>query len=150
MDWEAIKQVVLEAVQAMRTMPYEPSRDFKTLWPAMWCEWASIAIAEALHERGLGEWTFIQARPPDDPSGHAWLEYRADDGTVLYSIDATLHQFSRHENPHIGEGRTPAADEFTDVRFEGPWRDWPVIAYKPQYIEFAKMTLRQMRELESA
>ena len=125
-------------------MKYEPSRNFKTLWPGMWCEWASIGIAEVLHERGLGEWTFVQASRPGETNGHAWLEFRDMDGNARYSIDATLHQFPEYDAPYVGPGRTPAAGEFTCVNFAGPWKDWEVITYTPQFVEFAEATVHQM------
>ena len=144
LDVDAVKQTTKDAVAAARAMDYEPSHGFKTLWPDMWCEWASIAIAEALRASELGEWTFVQASRSDELNGHAWLELRDDDGTVLYSIDATLHQFKHHDSPFTGPGETPAKSEFTNVRFEGQWRDWHVITHTPKFIEFADATLREL------
>lgn len=129
----------------MLAMDYEPSMNFKDLWPSMWCEWASIGISEALRVRGQGEWTFVQHGRPDDLGGHAWLELRADSGSLQYTIDATLHQFGRYgSQAFFGDASTPAAAEFTEVNYEGPWRGWKVLSYKPQYITFAEATLRQM------
>lgn len=46
---------------AVIEMDDEPWRNAKTIFPAVWCEWASIAVAEVLAHRDLGEWTFISA-----------------------------------------------------------------------------------------
>ncbi|TFD04116.1 hypothetical protein [Cryobacterium sp. TMT1-66-1] len=146
MEWKAAQWTAQEAVDAMLSMPYEPSRNFKTIWPSMWCEFASIAIAEALRVRALGDWTFVQAGRPGETSGHAWLEYPSDSGKVEYSIDATLHQFARYDEPYFGPGRTPAAAEFTTTNFKGAWRDWPALSFQPLCYAFADATLRQMGE----
>jgi hypothetical protein len=144
MEWEFAERTAHEAVDAMLAMPYEPSRNFKTIWPGMWCDFASIAIAEALRVRGLGDWTFVDAGLDSGPSGHAWLEYRPNGIHADFSIDATLHQFSRHTKPYYGPGLTPAAAEFTEVRFAGPWRDWPVLSRRPEYHTFVEATLSEM------
>lgn len=146
MDIAAIENTVRETISAVREMDFEPTQGFKSLWPTMWCEWASIAIAEVLHLRGQGDWTFVQASLPDDGGGHAWLELRDERGAVLYSIDATLHQFKRHPRAFWGPGRSPAAGEFTDVRFEGNWRDWPILVMKPVYNTFTESAIMELRK----
>jgi hypothetical protein len=143
-DWDAVKRTAEEAIESIRAMPYEPSRDLKAYWPSGWCEWASVSIAEALSARGLGEWTFVQASRPDEPNGHAWLELRDADGAVLYSIDATIHQFPGHDAPYVGPGRTPSAREFTRVNYDGPWRDWPPIRRDTTFQKCADETWLQM------
>ncbi|WP_316302951.1 hypothetical protein, partial [Clavibacter michiganensis] len=74
----------------------------------------------------LGQWTRVTAELPDGkPQGPAWLELRGADGTVLFAIDYTIEQFPWLSTvPFIGEGRTPAADEFTAVQHEGALWDW--------------------------
>ena len=58
-------------------------------------------------------------------SGHAWLEWRDETGCALFSIDPTLHQFEEWAAPFVGEGPTPAAVEFTELRWAGVIWDWP-------------------------
>lgn len=67
------------------------------------------------------------AARPNEFNSHAWLEWRDADGTALFSIDPTLHQFDEWVRPFVGEGLTPAADEFTAVRWEGVIWDWPYL-----------------------
>lgn len=129
----------------MFTLNYEPSQGFKSLWPAMWCEHASITIAEVLAARDLGQWTFVQRAKPNDMGGHAWLELRSADGNLIYCIDATVHQFGVYgSDPHFGPTLTPAAADFTRRNFEGPWRDWHVTRFKPQYAEWAELVVKHL------
>jgi len=52
-----------------------------------------------------------------------------DDGEVLFSIDATAHQFAEVDAPFIGHGRTPSANRFTEevsaVRVSDLSPTWP-------------------------
>ena len=144
MDLEAIEKLVDEAIRSIRAMNHEPYRGFKKVWPAGNCEWTSIGIAELLLQRGLGEWTFVQASRPGEANGHAWLELRDDRCGVLCTIDATLHQFEHHDSPYVGPGRTPAAAEFTVINYEGNWRDWPVLLHNKTFVPFAAATLKNV------
>ena len=137
-DSVAVRAAVLEIRAAMVEMPDEPFRGAKSIFPAIWCERASIVVARVLAERGLGVWTFVTAGLADDPAGHAWLELRDESGTCLYSIDVTLDQFQEWDEPFIGEGRTPAADRFTEVRFAGPWCEWPLLQHDERYADYAE------------
>lgn len=84
-----------------------------------------IAVAAVLEDRHLGQWTLVEAKRPGELNGHSWLEWRDVDGTVLYSIDATLHQFDEYPEPFVGEGQTPAAIDFVDVHYAGEIWGWP-------------------------
>lgn len=137
-DIDAVSSAVLEIRRAMLEMPDEPFRGAKRIFPAVWCERASIAVARVLAERGLGEWTFVTAGLPDDPAGHAWLELRDEDGTCLFSIDVTLDQFSAWDSPFVGDGLTPAAARFTEPRYAGPWTGWPVLRYDVTFADYAE------------
>ena len=123
---------------AMIEMDDEPWRGAKTIFPAVWCEWASIAVAEVLAHRGLGEWTFISAGTPDFPSGHAWLELHGESGACLFSIDITLDQFAEWDEPFVDEAVTPARSRFTETRYSGPWREWPEVARNVTYAIYAE------------
>lgn len=125
-DFEKVHDVVLSTRAAMLEMPDEPFPGAKRLFPAVWCEHASIAVARVLHERELGDGPIVTAGLPGDASGHAWLKLRDDSG-LLYCIDVTLDQFAQWRDPHIGYGVTPAAARFTEPRYAGPWHAWPVI-----------------------
>ena len=137
-DIAAVRAAVLEIRAAMVEMPDEPFRGAKSIFPAVWCERASIVVARVLAERGLGLWTFVTAGLPDDAAGHAWLELRDESGTSLFSIDVTLDQFQEWDKPFIGEGRTPAAERFTEARFAGPWGEWPWIQHDQTYADYAE------------
>lgn len=114
----------------------EPWRNAKSIFPAVWCEHASIAVAEVLAHRGLGVWTFVTAGEPTSLSGHAWLELR-EGGARQLSIDITLDQFQAWETHFIGDGPTPALARFTVPRYSGPWRDWPEITRNRTYAAYA-------------
>ena len=118
-----IEDLVHRVHAAIITIDAEPSRNRKTIFPAMWCEHTSIVIAEILERDHSTSWTFVDARLPEAPNGHARLELRDDDGTRLLTIDATLDQFSwSGDGPHVGTEQTPAARVFSTRRYEGPWK----------------------------
>lgn len=95
-------------------------------WPHGCCEFAAVALAAALEDMGLGQWTFVSAGE-SGAVGHAWLEWRSADGAALYSIDVTIDQFDEWDEPFIGEGVTPAAEKFSPVRYAGPLWGWPYL-----------------------
>lgn len=133
-DYPVLASITDEVRSAIGTIDAEPSRGLKRLFPAMWCEYASIVLAEVLESRGLGTWTFVDAGLHGQPNGHAWLELRNQSGQRVWTIDATLDQFSwGGEIPFIGEAQTPAAKTFSRIRFEGNWRSWPVLNHNPTY-----------------
>lgn len=137
-DIAAVRAAVLEILTAMVEMLDEPFPGAKSIFPAVWCERASIVVARVLAERGLGVWTFVTAGLADDPAGHAWFELRDESGTCFYSIDVTLDQFPEWDEPFIGKGRTPAADRFTEARFAGPWDEWPLLKRDDTYADYAE------------
>jgi len=76
MDFAAVRQTVNDTIDALwRTDPRDALfvRGPKV---AASREPVSIAIAALLQDRGLGEWTFVQASKPGEVNGHAWLELR--------------------------------------------------------------------------
>ena len=123
---------------------YEVHRGFPiSCWPRDGCEQTAIAIAGVLEDRGLGRWTYVTAGRPGEVNGHAWLEWLDGDGTVLFSIDPTLHQFAEWEEPFVGEGATPAASSFTQRRYVGsPW-GWPFLGTES---EVFRRLLRAVRD----
>jgi len=131
MDFDALRVAVDDTLNGMlATDPFEHRFPREFGWPAGSCEDASAVLATILEDRGLGRWTFVTAgRPDGGADGHAWLEWRAADGEVLCSIDPTIHQFSEFSDPFIGEGRTPAADTYSVIRWDGALRDWPDFGY---------------------
>jgi hypothetical protein len=137
-DVEEIRVAVLEIRAAMLEAPAEPFRNAKSIFPAAWCERASIVVARVLSERKLGEWTFVTAGLPDDPAGHAWLELRDELGVCIVSIDVTLDQFQEWGAPYIGEGSSPAVRRFSVPRFAGPWSEWPGLRGDRSYDEYAE------------
>lgn len=134
---EELKDLVEQARGAMLAIDTQPSRNLKSIFPAMWCEYASIVIAEILRRRGLGSWTFIDAGHREGPNGHAWLELRHD-GVRQLTIDATIDQFPWGESgPFISEEQTPSAEEYSRIRYEGPWEDWHVLKGNSSYLAYA-------------
>jgi hypothetical protein len=141
-DLEQVRAVVRDTLLTMREMPEEPFRDAKTIFPAVWCEWTSVAMARVLEARELGEWTLVSAGAAGG-SGHAWLELR-DGSEVVMSVDATLHQFPEWDKPFVAYGKTPAAQKFPEQRYAGPWSDWPVLDRNLTFREYSNAVLRRM------
>lgn len=115
-----------DVVGAMWATDPAAGRFPRDAWPSGCCEFAAVPIAAVLEDRGLGQWTFVSAGRSGEVN-HAWLEWRSDDGAVLISVDATLHQFDEWDEPFVGEGLTPAAAKFTPVQYAGPVWDWPYL-----------------------
>jgi hypothetical protein len=137
-DINAVRATARDVRAAFRQMPDEPYRGAKSIFPHVWCEWASIALAEVLAARGLGEWTLVENKLPDSLSGHAWIELRGDDGTVLFTIDITLDQFPEFDDWYMGAGPTPALGKFRRSNYVGPWRTWPEATRNRTYEAYAK------------
>lgn len=138
---EQFRAVALEVRAAMLQMPDEPFPGAKTIFPQIWCEWGSIALAEVLVGRGLEEWTFVSAKLADSLSGHSWLELRDDEGEPLFSIDITLDQFPEWDESFIGPGRTPALTKFPKLDYAGPWKEWPVTLRNSSFARYANAML---------
>lgn len=136
-EFDGARLVAHEARATMLAIQDEPWRNAKSIFPAVWCEWASIAVSEVLIHRGMGEWTFVSAGLPDSPSSHAWLELRDENEACQFSIDITLDQFAEWNEPFVGEGPTPARTRFTETLYAGPWREWPEIARNDTYARYA-------------
>lgn len=124
-DYNAVHETVDDVIDAMWATDRAEGLFVRDGWPGASCEHVAVAVAAVLEDRGLGQWTFVQASRPGELNGHAWLEWRDQRGTALFSIDPTLHQFEHHPKPFVGEGTTPAAYEFTDVHYEGAVWEWP-------------------------
>lgn len=134
-----LEDLVHRVRAAILTIDAEPSRNRKRIFPGMWCEYASIVIAEILERDDSASWTFVDSGLPEGLNGHAWLELRDGDGTRLLTIDATLDQFPwSGDGPHVGTEQTPAARVFTTRRYEGPWEGWGVLTHDPSYRKYAE------------
>lgn len=133
MDFEYAERTMREVVEAMLSMSPEEAYFPREWWPGACCEQSTTAIAALLDDRGLVGWTYVTAGRPGEGNGHAWLEYRDTTGVVLHSIDATLHQFEHlATEPWSGSGTSPAAAEFTQIRYAGPWHEWTFIGREDQ------------------
>ncbi len=135
MDLAAGRRTVDEVTQAVfATDPLE-ARFVRNRYPCGYCEYIAVPLAAVLEDRGLGQWTLVTAgRPGQEKSGHAWLEWREADGTGLFSIDATVHQFEHlAAEPFLNIGRTPAAAEFTQLRSAGPLSERPELGGEDDY-----------------
>lgn len=147
MNFDAVTQTANEVLSAIQEMPSEPyPAGAKSTFPAVWCEWASIAIAQVLKDRGRGGWSFVTAGRPEDASGHAWLEVHDDNGLLQFTIDATLNQFTEWNEPCIDVGVTPAALVFTQPRYAGHWTAWPVLDHNDSCRTYADQVSRYVSE----
>lgn len=85
-------------------------------YPRGWCSVMSYTLLHVFDQRGFGPWQIVNGQ---DTLGtrHDWLEFVRDED-VLFSVDATQHQFSKlGSGPFIGHGGCPAKDRFhIDVR----------------------------------
>lgn len=75
---------------------------FMSSYPRGWCSAMSYTIGRLLLHRGLGTWRIA------GNGSHDWLEY-VDGGDIVYSVDATQHQFPNHEAAWFGWGLAPSA-----------------------------------------
>jgi len=141
-EFDDVRETAREVRSAFEEMPDEPFRRAKSVFPRMWCEWASIALAEALSARRLGEWTFIQNKLADALAGHAWIELRDVYGAARFTIDITLDQFEEWNQWHMGESATPAIARFTRPDYAGPWRRWPAVQCNDTYAIYAEKLVR--------
>lgn len=132
MNFDAVREIVDDVIDAMWATDPRENLFVRDGWPGASCEHVAVAVAAVLEDRGLGQWTFVQASRPGEINGHAWLEWRDQRGTVLFAIDPTLQQFEHHTKPFVGEGTTPAAREFTDVHYEGVIWEWPWLGTENQ------------------
>lgn len=144
-DFDRVRAVAFDAREAMLKMEAEPWRNAKSIFPQVWCEWGSIAVAEVLAVNGLGEWTFVSAKLPDSLSGHAWLELRDDEGRCVFTIDITLDQFDEWDAPFVGTGRTPALTKFSELDYVGPWHEWPEALRSDTFAQYADKMVEHMR-----
>lgn len=132
-DGEGIRRTVEDVIAAMLSIPEDETTFPKAWFPGAACEQTSIAIAGVLKDRGFGDWTYVQATQPGELGGHAWLELRDADGAVMFTIDATLAQFSDlADGPYVGEGATPAAARFSNVWHDGPYTEWKFLGTESQ------------------
>lgn len=80
-------------------------------YPNGWCSAMSYALIHLLRHRGLGSWRIAAS------GSHDWLEY-VQNGDVVYSIDATQHQFHEYgPGRYIGPGLSPYAEDHNARQF---------------------------------
>lgn len=72
MDLDRVRTAALNAREAMQIMEAEPWRNASSVFPALRCEHASIAVAEVLANRDLGSWRVATAGEAELPSRHTW------------------------------------------------------------------------------
>lgn len=105
-------------------------------YPRGWCSAMSYAVGRLLLHRGHGTWR-IAAN-----GRHDWLEY-VDQGDVVYSLDATQHQFQRYDEPWIGFGGAPSADTSKPIRYAECGREPSRWAQKAEQVVSAEV-MRQL------
>lgn len=88
-------------------------------YPNAWCSAMSFTIGRMLLHRGLGTWR-IAAN-----GTHDWIEY-FDEDRIIYSVDATQHQFPGHDDAWLGFGPPPVAERY-------PAQQWATCGQEPEY-----------------
>ncbi|WHE37796.1 hypothetical protein [Microbacterium sp. BDGP8] len=129
-DFEAAADVAWQVYRLVRSVPgrlSDPRLIFLRDFPIGSCDALAYATAAMLLGRGLGDWWVIVQG--DGTRWHVWLEWRASDGSTLFSVDATAHQFSETPEPFVGLGQTPTARRFKEpvsaTRFSQLAKSWP-------------------------
>lgn len=82
MDLDRVRTAALNAREAMLIMEAEPWRKASSIFPAVRCEHASVAVVEVLANRDLGSWRLVTASEAELPSRHTWLD-RHDESAQL-------------------------------------------------------------------
>jgi hypothetical protein len=113
-------------------------------FPSGSCDITSLTIASVLSDLGLGDWELVSAFD-DKGIGHTWLRLRVV-GQITMSVDATLHQFEDWNEPWIGEGDSPAASRFVNVRHEHLFSKVPDWWPRGHEMEVATWTRSKIRE----
>ncbi|WP_267419511.1 MULTISPECIES: hypothetical protein [unclassified Curtobacterium] len=121
-DFAAATDVARRVLEVAPSIPgrfTDPKLIFLRNFPSGSCDSMAYAIGAVLKDEGLGDWWVVTQT--DGTSGHVWLEWRGEDGSPLFSIDTTAHQFAGIDEPYIGAGPTPARRRFSEpdaaVRF---------------------------------
>lgn len=105
-------------------------------YPQGWCSVMSYSVGRLLLRRGQGEWR-IAAN-----GAHDWLEY-VDQGDIVYSIDATQHQFPAWDDPWLGWGPAPISRTSQHVDYATCGREPNGWVKKPEVVVHAEV-LRQL------
>ena len=78
MDLDQARTAALDPRESMLVMEAELRRNASTIFPAVWCEHASIAVAEASANREMGPWRFVTAGEADLLPRHTWLDRQVE------------------------------------------------------------------------
>lgn len=117
LDERSIRDTVNLAVDCLISIPDRHRHPFLADFPTGSCDVASFVIGHLLTDRSLGEWhvvTYESAGSQGQSARHTWLELPNPSGEILFTVDATLHQFSElSSSPYIDGGRSPALRRFT-------------------------------------
>ncbi|MBP2422200.1 hypothetical protein [Microbacterium imperiale] len=129
-DFSAVADIAWQVYRLAPSVPdrlTDPRLIFLRDFPSGSCDSMAYATAAMLLQHGLGDWWIVTQG--DGTSCHVWLEWRDDDGSTLYAIDATAHQFPENTEPFIGHGPTPTAERFNEpveaTRFSELPHHWP-------------------------
>lgn len=103
-----------------------PALDLRAMsdYPHGWCSAMSYTIGRLLLRRRLGTWQIAAS------GNHDWLEYVDDNNVVVYSVDATQHQFSEYSAARLGYGVAPrstlqpAVEYATCGQEPSSWAKW--------------------------
>lgn len=146
-DEQSIRETVKFAVDCLLSMPDRHRHPFLARFPIGSCDVSSFVIGHLLTDRSLGEWHVLTYESTAGQSTrHTWLELPDSSGGVLFTVDATLHQFPElSSSTYVDGGRTPALKRFTrsinDEVFaelsEGRWSK-PMFTEPLEYVRSTK------------
>jgi hypothetical protein len=129
-DFAAAAVVARRVLELTPTIPgrlTDPKLIFLRHFPAGSCDSMAYATGAMLQDEGIGDWWVVTQ--DNGESWHVWLEWRADDGTPVFSIDTSAHQFDEIDEPFIGPGKSPACRRFVKpvaaLRFTQLPSHWP-------------------------
>lgn len=114
-DEQSIRETVKFGLDCLVSMPDRHRHPFLALFPLGSCDVSSFVIGHLLADRSLGQWHVVTYESTAGQSTrHTWLELPDTSGSVLFTVDATLHQFPElSSRPYVDAGRTPALRRFS-------------------------------------
>lgn len=129
-DFDAATVVARRVLELTPSIPgrlTDPKLIFLRNFPNASCDSMAFATGAMLVDEGLGDWWVVTQG--DGESWHVWLEWRAENGKPVFSIDTSAHQFPEVAEPYIGPGDSPSRRRFAEpvrvLRFSQLPHDWP-------------------------
>jgi hypothetical protein len=136
---------VMSIITSFAVVPFPGA---EKIFPGAWCDYVSLTLVRYLEESCNGGWRFVDAGVPEKANGHAWVELWSEDGQLQYVVDMTVHQLPNISVPHLGRDPSPAASLYTEIRYRGAWREWPVLNMDPSYERYSSSVLALLKGRE--